>query len=401
MIEYAIYPFIDMRITQRHDEGNHLPHWQDSTNYSDKPWDEGSTDGGRQYFVPQNDFIIEQKSGSQSGGYNVRLKSVNQLKIPYRYDPVYLCVTLTHLNYDDYSQLYEGQVIHRGEQVIREGTSGQASGNHLHITANIGNYYGLLKNSNGKWCFTYDKALTPTEAFYVDPNINNILSSKNYTFQEARANTWISRDDYLTQAEMENNANIIISYYRSIGMNDNTIAAILGNMQAESTLSPILNERGGGGGFGLVQWTPKSVLENHASILGLTPYTDGDNQIRIIIQEIIGSQSVREWYTTQGFIENYYDSGATSDMIGISGQDFIDNTMNWSADKLAIMFMSGYERPSYNPSVNHYQNRKQYALNWLAYMGGVIPPIPPPVFTKRNKFNFILFNRRRRLTYYG
>ena len=182
-------------------------------------------------------------------------------------------------------------------------------------------------------------------------------------------------------------------------MNDNTIAAILGNMQAESTLSPILNERGGGGGYGLVQWTPKSVLEEHASILGLTPYTDGDNQIRIIIQEIIGSQNVREWYTTASFLSNYYLSGATQDMIGISGQDFINNTMNWSADKLAILFMAGYERPSYSPSVNHYQQRQQNALNWLAYMGGVIPPIP--IYTKKNKFNFILFNRRRRLTYYG
>ena len=398
-MEYAIYPFLDMRITQRHDEGNHLPHWQGSTDYSDKPWDEASTDGGRQYFVPQNDFIIEQKSGSQSGGYNVRLKSVNKLKIPYQNDTVYLRITLTHLNYDDYSQLSEGQIIHRGEQLIREGTSGQASGNHLHITANIGQYYGLLQNSNGKWCFTYDKALTPTEAFYVDPSITTISSSKNYTFQEARAYTWIARDDYLNQSEMENNANIIISYYRSIGMNDNTIAAILGNMQAESTLSPILNERGGGGGYGLVQWTPKSVLIDHANTLGLTPYTDGDNQIRIIIQEIIGPSSVREWYTTAGFIENYYDSGATSDMIGISGQDFINNTMNWSADKLAIMFMAGYERPSYNPLVNHYIQRMQNALNWLSYMGGVTPPIPTN--WKRNKYNFILFNRRRRVKIYG
>ena len=51
---------------------------------------------------------------------------------------------------------------------------------------------------------------------------------------------WIDDDRYLSQSEMENNANIIIAYYRSIGINDCTIAAILGNMQAESTLSPRL-----------------------------------------------------------------------------------------------------------------------------------------------------------------
>ena len=43
---------------------------------------------------------------------------------------------------------------------------------------------------------------------------------------------------------MQNNANLVINYYRGQGVNDNTIAAILGNMQAESTIEPILNERG-------------------------------------------------------------------------------------------------------------------------------------------------------------
>ena len=60
---------------------------------------------------------------------------------------------------------------------------------------------------------------------------------------------WVSEDRYLTQSEQENNANIIINYYRGLGINDKTIAAILGNMQAESTLSPVLTERGGGGGY--------------------------------------------------------------------------------------------------------------------------------------------------------
>lgn len=49
---------------------------------------------------------------------------------------------------------------------------------------------------------------------------------------------WIDADRYLNQSEMENNANIIIANYRARNINDNTIAGILGNMQAESTLSP-------------------------------------------------------------------------------------------------------------------------------------------------------------------
>lgn len=206
---------------------------------------------------------------------------------------------------------------------------------------------------------------------------------------------WISDDRYLTQSEMENNANIIINYYRGQGLDDRTIAAILGNMQAESTLSPGLNERGGGGGYGLVQWTPKQDLIDACNYLNLSPYTSGDVQIQVVIEEIIGDQSIRQWYTSQGFISNYYNSGATSDMIGITGNDFLHNTMGWNPDKLAVMFMAGYERPSYNPLINHYQNRQQYALDWFTYMGGVVPPTP--VQQKKNGFNFTLFNKRRRL----
>lgn len=130
----------------------------------------------------------------------------------------------------------------------------------------------------------------------------------------------------------------------------------------------------GGGGFGLVQWTPKSSLINHASALGISDYNNGDNQCQVVIQEIIGSSSIREWYTTSAFISNYYNSGASSDMIGITGGQFISNSMGWTADKLAIMFMAGYERPSYDPSVNHYQARMSNALAWKQYMGGIIPP---------------------------
>ena len=60
---------------------------------------------------------------------------------------------------------------------------------------------------------------------------------------------WISRNSSLTQSEMENNANIVIAYYRSIGVEDRTIASILGNMQAESTINPERYEGGVGPGY--------------------------------------------------------------------------------------------------------------------------------------------------------
>lgn len=152
----------------------------------------------------------------------------------------------------------------------------------------------------------------------------------------------------------------------------------------------------GGQGYGLVQWTPQSVLINHCQILGISPYTDGDVQLQCLIPEITGNpSSVNEWYSSSGFISNYYNSGATSDMIGITGQQFLDNSMGWDSDKLAILFMACYERPSYNPDVNHWERRKEYALQWYEYMGDV-PPIPPAPSGTKTKFPWVLYARKLR-----
>lgn len=184
MAEYSVYPFEYMRITQRHDEGNHLPHWNPFKDYADKPWDEAVKDGGRQYFDPSNEYRIVEILGLNSTTTNsVRLESVNKLKIPYQEEPVILEITLTHMNEETIQKLKVGQIIHKHEKIILEGSDG-ATANHFHCTANIGKYYGFKKNSNGKWCYVYEKSLLPDEAFYIDKNFNNIINAKGYNFQE-------------------------------------------------------------------------------------------------------------------------------------------------------------------------------------------------------------------------
>ena len=181
--EYAIYPFKNINISQYYDEGNHLPHWKNSNNYSDKPWDEAGINSGREYFIPQNDFIVEEVLGLNNNITNsVRLKSVNKLYIPYKEESDYLYLTLTHMNEDNLKEVTVGQILKKGTMILLEGTDGLATGNHFHITANLGKYYGLLKNSNGAWCYTYEKSLTPEEAFYIDTNFNNVINSKSSVF---------------------------------------------------------------------------------------------------------------------------------------------------------------------------------------------------------------------------
>lgn len=184
MIEYAIYPFEDMRITQRHDEGNHLPHWNPFKDYSDKPWDEACKDSGRSYFVPQNDYKVVEILGidPSSTTNTVRLETVNKVKIPYQNEPVILEITLTHMEEEDLKKIKVGDILLKGSKVLMEGKDGQASGNHFHCTANIGKYYGLKKNGNGKFCYVYDKSLIPTEAFYLDKTITNVINSNGYNF---------------------------------------------------------------------------------------------------------------------------------------------------------------------------------------------------------------------------
>ena len=95
-----------------------------------------------------------------------------------------------------------------------------------------------------------------------------------------------SKNTYLTQSEMENNAQIIYGIFNSLGYNFSSICAILGNMQQESTLSPIFAERGGGG-YGLLQWTPKSDLTDACSKLGLSPYKTAPCNVIVLMESYL------------------------------------------------------------------------------------------------------------------
>lgn len=202
---------------------------------------------------------------------------------------------------------------------------------------------------------------------------------------------WISRPGGLNQQEMENNANIVINTYRKAGFDDKTIAGLLGNMQNESSVNPGRVEEGGGGGYGLVQWTPMDVLLDHCTKLGLSPYTSGDVQLEVIPYEVRNERGCDEWYSTQAFIDPYKPSGATDDFVGITGKQFLSNEMKWNPDKLALLFMVCYERPSYDPNTNHASKRMEDALTWYKYMGGIVPPTPTDV----PSMNILFYMKRK------
>lgn len=188
--------------------------------------------------------------------------------------------------------------------------------------------------------------------------------------------TWFdSATGNITEDQKQNNADIVYSVLSALGYNLNTIAGICGNIENESNFCPSRVEEGGGGGYGLLQWTPKSDLIDACQQLGLSPYTDGTVQLNCLNGELFVLKN--QWYTTSGFITPYYNSGADSSMVGVTAEQFKNNSMNQTPAWLAIMFMVGYERPTRDPSRNHYLRRQESANKWYTYFSGHEPPTPP------------------------
>lgn len=170
---------------------------------------------------------------------------------------------------------------------------------------------------------------------------------------------WIAGNYRLSTSEMENNADIIIAYFRSKGWTDNAIAGMLGNMQTESRLNPgawenyeepaegVTNV-----GYGLVQWTP---YDKYSMWAGDNWKNNGTKQCERIIYEL---ENGIQWYKT-----------ATYNM---TFKEFTQSEKTPSY--LAYAWMYNYERPG---SLEQPQ-RQSDAETWFEYISGkpAVPEIP-------------------------
>ena len=75
--------------------------------------------------------------------------------------------------------------------------------------------------------------------------IGNLSTSTGwgYMFRYYGATEWISANRYLSTAEMQNNAEMVSQYGTLHGWSLNAIAAICGNMQSDSGITPGIWER--------------------------------------------------------------------------------------------------------------------------------------------------------------
>lgn len=191
----------------------------------------------------------------------------------------------------------------------------------------------------------------------------------------------------LSQSQMEVNALYVYSYLKHEGWSENAIAAVLGNMQAESTINPGRwqgNNVGGGPAYGIVQWDPFTKYTDWATSNGYSDPSEMDSNLARVMYEV---KNNIQWY-------------GTGDYYGMSFEDFSKSTE--SVKYLATGFLLCYERPAdQSESVQVY--RGSLAENWYKYLTGRDPVDPgnpgDSDKKKKRKFNFILFNKRRRGIY--
>lgn len=197
---------------------------------------------------------------------------------------------------------------------------------------------------------------------------------------------WVGFNDrYLTSEEKIINAQYILNYLLSKNWTKNSICGMLGNMEKESTLNPLLWESFQTGnfdvGFGLVQWTPSTKLINWCNSNNLN-YNEMDSQLNRILWEVDNGD---QWINNN-----------------LSFSDFTKSTS--SPDELAMIFLNSYERPL-DPNQ---PDRGTQAIYWYDTLNGgqnvpineYVKLIYPYTFSTLNKISFTI-NKFKIINDYG
>ena len=188
------------------------------------------------------------------------------------------------------------------------------------------------------------------------------------------------KSEVLTETEQQANALYIAVFLNAKGWSKNAVAAILGNMQAESSINPGRWQNDDVGntanGYGLVQWTPATKYIDWCSQNSYSDYSEMDSNLSRIIYEV----------------ENDIQWIGVGDYDDMTFSDF--STSNLTVSELAKAFLLCYERPAdQSDSVQSY--RATLAESWYSYLSGETPDQPGTTNTKKkSKYKFILFKRR-------
>lgn len=179
--------------------------------------------------------------------------------------------------------------------------------------------------------------------------------------------SWIASNDYLDEADMQNNATELFNYLNPLGWTVNCIAAMLGNIEIESTVNPGLwegrHEGNMNGGFGLVQWTPASDFIDWAG----SNYATGERQCERFVYEL----------------DNHLQYYPNPPDYPLTFREFTQSTDEDIA-YLVRTFLYNYERPK-SPDV---ESREAAGIKWYEFLTGITP-----VLKKKSKWIFYMKRR--------
>lgn len=198
-MEKAIYPLKNMRITQGYGEGTHVNSYAID--------DAGDNTGIEDVYAPFTGTI---KKIYPQDANEVWLESDEPVEYP---DGTidYMTILFAHAN--DISNLYVGKKISQKEAFYKEGTSGNATGNHCHIECAKGKYQspGWIANPEGYYVIINGKK--PEECLWIDDE-TNVINNNNYNFQRTpkeSTNTQLEEDSNIEPLpeEIEDNPKLI------------------------------------------------------------------------------------------------------------------------------------------------------------------------------------------------
>lgn len=156
----------------------------------------------------------------------------------------------------------------------------------------------------------------------------------------------------------------LYDFANALGYSRASAIGVCANVMAESNFNEGASEVGGTG-VGLGQWTGQTIAEswqklyNQGAVLGYTPEQcrQFDPQCDILLQGDKTGQWSDVAYTG-------YDS------LVVSPQSLLEYKLESDLYSATMNYMAHWERPSYDPEINHKELRKQYATEFDAKITG-------------------------------
>lgn len=185
-----------------------------------------------------------------------------------------------------------------------------------------------------------------------------------------------------SRAQKAQNVDVIASYFNSIGWTINAIAAMVGNMEAESYINPgqwehahPVEQQPPQYGFGLVQWTPWTKYTSWAGADFRTNYDKELYRIKYELDWDIAAPNTGQWFIRGGYNLSFNEfAHATEDVAGIQ----------W----LALCFFKNYENGQGGETA-----RQNNAVYWYQYLQNHPPGpwVPDDEEASSKKFKIMFY----------